>query len=111
MWAISIARKSPVKYDEVVKYIWKCNCDYCNWKDNIEIIKDKNAKLHFLDIIKNEIESIEWKDTKERIDSYLERLDDAIDNYSKIISFKRKDYWFLITYNKVFTKLKDKYYV
>ncbi|MDP1884443.1 MAG: serine/threonine-protein kinase [Candidatus Moranbacteria bacterium] len=109
---ISINRRTPTKFDEIANVIGTCSCYYCNGKSNPEIIKDKNANLHFLENIYSEINKMESLSQNDKVDAFLLRIDDALTNYNNLRSvFKSDDYLFLNKWKNVFTKLKEKYYV
>jgi len=109
---VPITRKAPTRFDEITESISVCNCFYCTGKSNPEIIKDKNANLHFLENIYNIIEEIKVLSPNDRIDSFLLKIDNALINYSKLRTvFKDDDYLFLNRWKNVFTKLKEKHYV
>jgi serine/threonine-protein kinase len=110
--SIAINRKNQVKFDEIVKVLDPCDCIYCVGKDSPEIMKDKNVSLHFLENIYKEIDQLNMHDGSKKIEYYLSKIDNAIDNYGKLVSvFKKDNYSFLQKWRNVFTKIKDENYV
>ncbi len=109
---ISILRKTPTKFELITQVIKTCNCHYCKGNDQPAIITDHNAKLHFLEVISNEINSIR-KNPKEKMKKeYLSKIDFAIENYNKLKrAFKIEEYSFLYGWKNIFTKLNEKYHV
>ncbi|AFL67815.1 serine/threonine-protein kinase [Sulfurospirillum barnesii] len=109
---VSINRKTPIKFDEIIKNIGACDCYYCNKKANAEIVKDQNAHLHFLEIIHTEIAHLQKNSINTNIMNYINKIDVAISLYSGLKNvFKSDEYSFLYRWKNVFTKIKDKHYV
>lgn len=109
---IPIHRKAPIKFDEIVGKIGVCDCHYCGGKSNPDIIKDKNAHLHFLEVIHNEIDSLDPKNNDINISKFLDNIKHSIEHYKQLTSvFKNDDFAFLHRWERVFTKIKDKHYV
>lgn len=109
---IAIDRKVQTKYDQIVSMIGTCNCHYCSGKSNPEIVKDKNAHLHFLEHISNQLASLKTKSKEESINNYLNQIDFAIENYKNLTGvFKAKEYLFLNNWKEVFGRLKEIHYV
>jgi len=109
---IAINRKAQTKFDQITSTIGTCNCHYCTGKSNPEIVKDKNAHLHFLEHISNKINSLKTHSREDIINNYLEQIDIAIENYSNLKGvFKSSEYSFLSNWKDVFSKLKKIYYV
>ena len=109
---VAISRKAQTKFDQIVDAIGTCTCYYCNKKDNPEIVKDKNAHLHFLEHISRETNNIKEISREEAINRYLLQIDTAIENYNNLKGvFKTSEYSFLSNWKNVFTKLKEIHYV
>jgi len=109
---VPINRKTPTKFDQITDSLGTCDCHYCSGKTKIEIVKDKNAHLHFLENIYKEIERIKPLNREDKINSYLSKIDDAINSYGILKHvFKADDYSFLNKWKNVFTKLKEKKHV
>ena len=109
---VAISRKVQTKFDQIVSTIGTCNCHYCNGKDNPEIVKDKNAHLHFLEHISNETNSIKEISQEEAINRYLLQIDTAIENYNNLKGvFKADEYSFLSKWKNIFIRLKEEKYV
>ena len=109
---IAIDRRVQTKFDQITSNIGTCGCYYCNGKDNPEIIKDKNAHLHFLEHISNKVNLLKTYSRDDAIDSYLKQIDMAIENYRNLKEvFKSSDYSFLSNWQDVLNKLKEIHYV
>lgn len=103
---ISVDRRSPVKLAAIMDIMGSCNCYYCNNKSYIDLVKSKNSKLHFLEVIHTEVEKIKQQHELDRISYFLGRIDNAIDNYKRLTGiFKPKDYQYLTTWKEVFKEL------
>ncbi|MCD4664619.1 MAG: hypothetical protein K8R68_05045, partial [Bacteroidales bacterium] len=103
---IAIARKNPVKLKTIFDKIGYCQCNYCNGKQYIDIIKAPNNKLHFLEHIHKEINTIKNIPEKDRIQYFLDRINKAISNYKLIPEvFKPSDYGHLNNWKEVFEEL------
>jgi len=103
---IAIQRNNPVKLKQIFDTLGYCNCHYCSRKTYIDIIKAPNNKLHFLENIHKEIDFIKTVSEDERIPYFLQRIDDAINNYKKLTSvFKSSDYVYLQNWKSVFEEL------
>ncbi len=103
---IAINRTTPVKLKQIFDTIGYCNCNYCSDKSYIEIIKAPNNKLHFLENIHEEIETLKSTDEKSRIKYFLARIENAIINYTKLKSiFKPSDSSHLQNWKSVFEEL------
>lgn len=103
---IAINRKNPVKLKQIIDTLGYCNCNYCSGKSYIDIIKAPNNKLHFLENIHNEIETIKGIDKKERIKYFLDRIENANINYNKLKGiFKPSDFSHLQNWKSVFEEL------
>lgn len=103
--SIAIAKKSPIKYNQIIDNLGSCSCLYCRDKELLDVLKTKNTKLHFLEIMHQETDKIISIDKKQRLDYFKKRIDFAIQNYQKLTHvFKPKDYAYLNTWKKVFSK-------
>ena len=109
---VAISRKAQTKFDQITSALGICNCYFCNGKDNPEIVKDKNAHLHFLEIVSNDIETLITLSRNEAITRYLLQINTAIENYDQLKGvFKTDEYSFLYKWKNIFTKLEEKHYV
>jgi serine/threonine-protein kinase len=109
---IAINRKAQTKFDQITSTTGICGCYYCNGKSNPEIVKDKNAHLHFLEHISKKINLLKTYSREDSINNYLEQIDIAIENYKSLKGvFKSSEYSFLFNWKEVFIKLKEKHYV
>jgi len=103
---IAISRKSPVKLKTIFDKLGYCGCYYCNGKNYTEIISASNNKLHFLEMIHSEINSIKLIEESDRISYFISRIDKAISNYKAIPEvFKPNDYNYLKNWKEVFEEL------
>jgi len=103
---ISIERKTPTKLEAITSILGNCDCRFCRGKNYIAAIESKNSKLHFLELINSEVKTIRSKKPDQRIAYFLERINEAIDNYKKLPSiFKQADYQHLLTWKEVFEEL------
>ncbi|MFA6187438.1 MAG: serine/threonine-protein kinase [Phycisphaerae bacterium] len=109
---VYIKRKEPIRFEEIAKVLGTCNCIFCKGKSTVEIIKDQNTKLHFLECTIQEIGEIKNLGVKDRMVSYLSRIKKAQENYAKLkMVFKPEEYMFLSKWKKFFTKLNEEYNV
>ena len=103
---ISIAKKSPLKLQAIMNELGACNCYYCNGKNYLQMIEAPNNKLHFLENIHNEIESIKSIPQPQRIPYFLHRIEEAINNHRRLPDvFKTSDYQHLLNWKEVFEEL------
>ena len=103
---IAINRKTPVKLNQIFETLGYCNCNYCSGKSYIDIIKAPNNKLHFLENIYKEIDTLKEIDKNDRIPYFLQRIENANANYNKLRSiFKQSDYSHLLNWKSVFEEL------
>lgn len=103
---IPISRKNPVKLKTIFDNIGYCQCNYCSGKQYIDIIKAPNNKLHFLENIHVEINTIRNIPIADRLPYFLERITKAISNYKSIPEvFKPSDYGHLKNWKEVFEVL------
>ena len=103
---IAIAKKSPVKLQAIMNEFGACNCYYCNGKNYLQMIETPNNKLHFLENIHNEIESIKSISQPQRIPYFLRRIEEAINNHRRLPDvFKTSDYQHLLNWKEVFEEL------
>ncbi len=107
---IAITRKDPVRLQQIINAIGQCSCQYCNGKPIPDLIKSKNTKLHYLELIHQEIENIIKIEPKDRVEAFTYKIDTALSNYGKLSSvFKSKDFGHLSRWKNVFTKIVEKY--
>jgi len=108
---IAITRKDPVRLQQIVNVLGACDCRYCTGKPIPDVIKpSKNTKLHYLELIHEEIDRIVSIDSAERIDYFIGRVNQAIENYRKLpMVFKPNDYRHLERWKNVFSKIKEQY--
>ena len=103
---IAIAKKSPIKLQAIMDEFGACNCYYCNGKNYLQMIETPNNKLHFLENIHIEIESIKSISPPQRIPYFLQRIEEAIINYKRLPDvFKTSDYQHLLNWQEVFEEL------
>ena len=103
---IAITRNDPVRLQQIVRIIGVCGCRYCNGKTVPDLIKSPNTKLHFLELIHQEVDNIRAVDSAKRIDYFLSRVKKAISNYKKLPAvFKPNDYNHLERWKNVFSKI------
>lgn len=103
---IAINRKTPIKLKQIIDTLGYCDCNYCSGKSYIDIIKAPNNKLHFLENIHKEIDTIKGIDQKERVKYYLGRIENANKNYNKLKGiFKPSDFSYLQNWKSVFEEL------
>lgn len=103
---IAITRKDPTRLQQIVQILGICNCRYCEGKVVPDLIKSPNTKLHFLELIHQEIDNIIAIDASSRVDYFISRIEEATSNYKKLPSvFKPKDYNHLECWGKVFSKI------
>lgn len=103
---IAITRKDPVRLQQIVQTIGTCRCRYCTGKTVPDLIKSQNTKLHFLELIHKEINNIIATNSQKRIDYFLFRIQQAVDNYKKLSAvFKPSDYNHLAHWKNVFSKI------
>lgn len=98
----------PTKYTAVSEYFGICKCCYCKEKDETRIIEAANVKLHFLELIHDEIEYVKKMLPKDRKEYFLSRIDTAIDNFEElktIVGFKPSEFAYLQTWKEVFLNL------
>lgn len=104
---IAITRKDPVRLQQIVQIIGTCGCRYCNGKAVPDLIKSQNTKLHFLELIHQEVDNIRAVDPVKRIDYFLSRVKKAINNYKKLPAvFKPNEYNHLDRWKNVFSKIR-----
>lgn len=79
-------RKDLYSFEPIYNYLGHCNCEYCKDKNWIDIVSgDQNIQLHFLEQMRNEVNMINSiSDENEKINYYKDRLQEAINAYSKI---------------------------
>ncbi len=105
---IAITRKDPVRLQQIINVIDQCSCQYCNGKPVPDLIKSKNTKLHFLELIHKEIDNIIQIKAEDRLSSFIQRIDTALKNYSKLsMVFKTNDYNHLRHWKNVFLKIAE----
>ncbi len=105
---IPILKKDPSKFEDIAEKLGYCKCVYCKGKSVADSIAAKNTKLHFLYSMQDEVEKIKSIAPEDRIDYFLQRINDAIDNYTMLTPsvFKPSDYAHLNNWREVFQKLK-----
>ncbi|MFC1512507.1 serine/threonine-protein kinase [bacterium] len=104
---IAITKKDPVRLQQIVNIIGQCSCQYCKRKPVPDLIKAKNTKLHYLELVHREIDKITQIEAKDRVSYFIKRIDKGIANYKKLSSvFKTKDYNHLLHWKNVFKKLE-----
>lgn len=102
---VPIERKLPTRLNQISSVIGACQCLYCNGKSAQDVIQSQNNKLHFLYLIHKEIEII--KNTEDKRAYFLQRINQAIGNYRKLINvYKPDDYRHLVVWKEVFEKVK-----
>lgn len=109
---VSILRKGPVKLEEIVNIIGQCKCIYCIGKATHELTVDKNAHLHFLESISNQVADIRSKNIDENIESFLSNLDTASAHFANLGRvFKPDEVAFARKWKEVFSSIKEQKYV
>jgi eukaryotic-like serine/threonine-protein kinase len=102
---VAIERKTPVRLGAIMEIIGHCNCYYCSGKDYVELAKSKASKLHFLEVVHDEIERIKTMAVVDRIPYFIARINTALQNYRKLGGiFKPEAYQFLSNWRDVFTE-------
>lgn len=110
--SIYIKRSEPTKFEKITEILGMCNCYFCENKTTIEAMRDQNTKLHFLEKTRQEIDQIKTLPIKERLAQFISRIEVAHGHYDSLREvFKPDDYAFLGRWKRVFSKLKDEYYV
>jgi serine/threonine-protein kinase len=108
---VSVDRRSPVKLGLIIKTIGSCDCYHCYGKSYVDLVQTKTAKLHFLDVVHREVETIKKLPAKKRIPYFLEKIDVALEAFGKLgLVFKPADYQHLQTWKEVFGKLNKELY-
>ncbi|MBI5325523.1 MAG: serine/threonine protein kinase [Ignavibacteriae bacterium] len=103
---IAIEKKNPIKLKAIMDILGPCNCNYCNGKNYIDMIDAPNNKLHFLENIHNEVETIKSLSHNERLSYFIDRIDKAIFNYKRLHNiFRANEFQHLINWKDVFTEL------
>lgn len=103
---IAIAKKTPVKLNAIMRTLGACDCFYCHGKSYIQMIEAPNNKLHFLENIYQEVETIKEIPQSKRIGYFLSRISDAIANYRRMPDiFKNSDYQHLLNWKDVFEEI------
>jgi serine/threonine-protein kinase len=103
---IPIAKSNPVRLSEIMKTLGTCNCYYCTGKNYLQMIETPNNRLHFLEHIHQEVETIKSIPQPERISYFLRRIDEAIANYRKMPAiFKSSDFQYLSNWKEVFEEI------
>ncbi len=103
---IAITRKDPVRLQQIVQILGVCTCRYCTGLTVPDLIKSQNTKLHFLELIHQEIDNITAINPAKRIDYFLSRIKKAMGNYKKLSTvFKPGDYNHLGRWKNVFSKI------
>ena len=101
---IAIERKLPTRLNQITQILGACKCMYCKGKSAEDVIIAQNNKLHYLQVIHEEIELI--KNAVNKRAYFLKRVDEAIYNYQRLPHvFKRDDYRHLIVWKEVISKI------
>lgn len=102
---VPIQRSLPTRLNQISNVLGTCPCEYCIGKTADEVIKAQSNKLHFLNAIHNEVETI--KNTTNKHAYFLQRIYQAITNYQKLTAvYKRDDYKHLLVWKEVFENIK-----
>ncbi len=102
---VPIQRSLPTRLNQISNVLGACQCEYCIGKTADEVIKAQSNKLHFLNAIHNEVETI--KNTTNKHAYFLQRINQAISNYQKLTAvYKRDDYKHLLVWKEVFKNIK-----
>jgi serine/threonine-protein kinase len=104
---IAITRKDPVRLQQIVNELGACSCHYCYGKQIPDLIKpSKNTKLHYLELMHQEIDKIISFEPSERVEYFIKRIDSALGYYSRLTHvFKPNDYRHLERWKNVFSKI------
>lgn len=110
--SVSILRKTPTRLAEIVDTIGQCQCSYCIDKDILDLSKDKNANLHFLESVYNQVEAIRSRGTNENTEAFLAKLDTASEHFANLGRvFKPDQSAFIRKWKEVFSSIKEQKYV
>jgi len=102
---VSIEKKKPTRLNQISNVLGACQCRYCNGKAAEDVISAQNNKLHYINSVSNEVDVI--KNTTDKQAYFLDRINQAINNYQKLTSvYKRDDYKHLLVWKEVFEKIK-----
>lgn len=102
---VSIEKKTPTRLKQISNVLGACTCPFCNGKSADDVIKAQNNKLHYLYSLNSEVEII--KNTLNKHDYFLKRIDTAISNYQRLTAvYKKDDYKHLFNWKKVFENIR-----
>ncbi len=101
---VAVERKKPIKLAAINDKIGTCQCPYCNGKPVMEIIKNKNSKLHFLHLVNQDIETIKaLPDVKSKLSYFLDRIGIAKNTYKQLTGvFTSQNAVYLNNWEEVF---------
>ncbi|MCZ2130361.1 MAG: serine/threonine protein kinase [Bacteroidia bacterium] len=102
---VPIERKIPTRLNQISSILGACQCQYCKGKLAQDVIQSQNNKLHFLKAIHEEIEVI--KNTQDKQAYFLNRINEAIQNYRRLTAvYKPDDYKHLFVWKEVFENIR-----
>ena len=108
MKLVAISKKDPARFNLIVDELGMCDCHFCYRKSAAEILQSANTKLHYLEVVQNEVSEISRLTADKRIDYFINRIDAASDAFARLVPnvFKSGDYAHLGAWREVFQKLK-----
>ena len=98
----------PTLYSTIANHLWTCQCYYCKGLDEPSLIKAQNVKLHFLEIINEEVEKIKNIPPEDRKEYFIWRIDSAIDSFEELkvkVWFKPSEYSYLHEWKDAFLNI------
>ncbi len=108
MKTMAISKKDPARYSLITEKLGVCDCKYCNGKSAEQILQSANTKLHFLECMKKEVQTVAKLNEEERKKYFLQRIDEAVNSYSLLVPevFKPSDYAYLNAWKDVFLQIQ-----
>ena len=105
---VSVERKNPTKLSAINDVIGNCQCQACHGKAVFEVIKNHNAKLHFLLLLNNEINHIRSiSSLRERSDYMLERIQIAENTFKRLKGvFTPQDFNYLYNWREIINEFR-----
>lgn len=102
---VAIEKKTPTRLKQISNVLGACTCTFCKGKSADDVIKAQNNKLHYLYSLNREVEII--KNTSNKHDYFLRRINTAISNYQHLTAvYKKDDYKHLLNWKKVFENIR-----
>ena len=95
---------APIAYEAVTQYFGRCDCYFCSSLNWLEVIEAANVKLHFMEMIYEEVEQLKNLAIPDRKPYFLSRIEEAIDHYEHLrplVGLKSSDFWYLYEWKEV----------